>query len=70
MDAIRSTIRNAVESDATAPNNVVLLTDRTEVGDALTAVDQHHREITDHPARVMTTTPLLDRAQTAATARW
>ena len=67
--AIRSTIRNAVESDATAPEQRVLLPDRAEVRDALAAVGEHHREIADHPARIMTTTPLLDRRQAASTAR-
>ena len=41
----------------------VLLSDRTELRDALAAVDQHHREIADHAARIMTATPLLDRSQ-------
>src|SRR5450755_875667 len=41
----------------------VLLSDRAEVRDALAAVDQHHRQIADHPARVMTTTPPFDRSQ-------
>jgi hypothetical protein len=45
------------------PKQRVLLPDRTEIGDALAAVDEHHREIADHPARVMTATPLLDRRQ-------
>ena len=64
VDAIRSTVRNAVESDATDPNSDVLITDRAQVRDALAAVGEHHREIADHPTRVMTTTPLLDARQT------
>ena len=36
---------------------------RSGGGAALTSVGQHHREIADHPARVMTATPLLDRSQ-------
>jgi hypothetical protein len=42
------------------PEQRILLTDRTQIRDALAAVDQHHRQVPDHPARVMTTTPLLD----------
>ncbi len=45
------------------PEQRVLLTNRTEIGYALAAIDQHHREITDHPARIMTTTPLLQASQ-------
>ena len=45
------------------PEQRQLLTDRAEIRDALAAVDEHHREIADHPARVMTATPLLDRPQ-------
>src|SRR5271168_2933977 len=45
------------------PEQRVLLADHTEVRDALAAVDEHHREIAEHPARVMTATPLLDLGQ-------
>jgi hypothetical protein len=41
----------------------VLLTNRTEIRHALAAINEHHREIADHPARVMTATPTLDRGQ-------
>jgi hypothetical protein len=34
-----------------------------EVRHALPAIGEHHRQITDHPPRVMTTTPLLDARQ-------
>ena len=37
---------------------------RTEVRHALPTIDQHHREIAEHPARIMTPLPLLDRSQT------
>ena len=50
-------------SQTPPPRTALLLADRTEVSDALAAVGEHHREITDHPARVMATTPLLDRPQ-------
>ena len=43
----------------------MLLADRSEVSDALAAVGEHHRQITDHPARIMTTTPLLEHRQSA-----
>src|ERR1039458_537456 len=45
------------------PEQHLLLTDSTEVRDAFAAVGQHHREVADHPARVMTATPLLDPSQ-------
>jgi hypothetical protein len=45
------------------PEQRVLLTDRAQIGDALDAIDEHHREIADHPARVMTAASLLDRTQ-------
>jgi hypothetical protein len=45
------------------PEQRLLLTDRAEVRDTFAAVGEHHREIADHPARVMTATPLLDRRQ-------
>ena len=46
------------------PEQRVLLANRAEVSDALAAIDQHHRQIADHSARVMTATPLLDHGQT------
>ena len=45
------------------PEQHVLLTDRTEVRHALATIGHHHHEIANHPARVMTATPLLDRSQ-------
>jgi hypothetical protein len=40
-----------------------MITHRAEVRDALAAVGQHHRQIADHPAGIMSTTPLLDSRQ-------
>ena len=42
----------------------VLITGRAQVRQALAAIGEHHREIADHPARVMTATPLLEPRQT------
>jgi hypothetical protein len=39
----------------------LLVAHGTEIGNALTAVGEHHRQIADHAARIMATTPLLDR---------
>jgi hypothetical protein len=46
-----------------AQRRVGLLSYPGQFRDALAAIDEHHREIADHAARVMTTTPLLDRTQ-------
>ena len=45
--------RVAVESDATEPEQVGLIGERTEIGEAVTAVDQHRRQIDQHPARIV-----------------
>jgi hypothetical protein len=45
------------------PKQRVLLAHRPEIGHALTAVGEHHREIADHPARIMPATPLLEPSQ-------
>ncbi len=42
------------------PEQRLLLTDAAEVSDALAAVSEHHRQITDHCAGVMTTPALLE----------
>ena len=41
----------------------LLLADRAEIGHALAAVGEHHRQIADHPARVMAATALLQARQ-------
>jgi hypothetical protein len=51
--AIRSISLNAVESDATGPEQRLLITDRAQVRQAVAAVGEHHREIADHPTRIM-----------------
>ena len=61
-EAIRSITRNAVESDATAPNSPSW-SRAPEVRHALPAVGEHHRQVADHPARIMTTPPLLQAGQ-------
>ena len=46
------------------PEQHGLITDRTQVRQAVTAVSEHHRQITDHPAAVMAAGPqpgLTDR---------
>src|SRR5208282_6467876 len=40
-----------------------LLTDRPEIRHALPAIGEHHRQITEHPARVMATAALLEAGQ-------
>ena len=45
------------------PKQRLLLTNPAEIRDALAAVREHHGEIADHPARIMTTPPLLDPRQ-------
>ena len=45
------------------PEQRLLVTHRPEVGHALAAVGEHHRQIADHPPRVMSATALLDRGQ-------
>ena len=45
------------------PEQRLLIAHRAEIRHALAAVGEHHRQITDHPARVMTATALLDRGQ-------
>ena len=62
-DSIEHPERGRVRRDR--PEQRVLLPDRAEIRDALAAVGQHHREIDDHPAGIMTTTPLLDPRQPA-----
>ena len=52
------------------PEQHLLLTNRTEISHTLAAVGQHHREIADHPARIMTATTLLDRQRIASAASW
>ncbi len=41
----------------------LLLADRAEIGHALAAIGQHHRQVPDHPTRIMTTLPLLEHCQ-------
>jgi hypothetical protein len=41
----------------------LLVTHRAEVADALTAVGEHRRQITDHPARIVTPAALLQASQ-------
>jgi len=36
-----------------------LLADRPEIRQALAAIGEHHRQIADHPAGIMTATTLL-----------
>ena len=45
------------------PEQRLLVAHRAEIRHALAAVGEHHRQITDHPARVMTATPLLQPRQ-------
>jgi hypothetical protein len=53
--------RGRVRRDLTEQG--VLIADRAQVRDTLTTVGEHHREIAEHPARIMATTPLLARCQ-------
>jgi hypothetical protein len=45
------------------PEQHVLISLRAEIGHTLAAIGEHHRHVPDHPARVMTATPLLDPSQ-------
>ena len=62
-DPVEHPERGRVRRDR--PEQRVLLPDRPEIRDALAAVGQHHREIGDHPAGIMTTTPPFDPRQPA-----
>ena len=42
------------------PEQRLLVAHRTEIRDALAAVSEHHRQIPNHPTRIMTTTALLE----------
>ena len=53
--AIWSITRNAVESDATAPNKSALIAEHGHVGQAVAAVGEHHRQIANHAPAVVTT---------------
>jgi hypothetical protein len=52
-----------------APEQGRLVTQRAQVGQAVTAVSKHHREIANHPARVMTATPPTQRPSPRESAR-
>ena len=45
------------------PEQRLLVTHRTKIRDALAAISEHHRQIPDNPARIMTTTTLLQDRQ-------
>jgi len=45
------------------PEQRLLIAHRPQIRHALAAVGEHHRQITNHTARVVTATALLDRAQ-------
>jgi hypothetical protein len=47
------------------PEQCLLVTDRAQVGQAIAAAGEHHREIPDHTAQVMTRPPLLEPSQLA-----
>jgi len=54
--------RNAVEVDATSPNSL-LIAQRAEVGQAVAAVGQHHRQIANDMPEVMPRPSLLEIAE-------
>ena len=60
-DPVDHAKRGRVRRDRTEQH--VLVADRPEIGHALPAVGEHHREIADHPARIMPPTPLLEPRQ-------
>lgn len=45
------------------PEQRVLIAHRAHVGEAVSAVSEHHREVTDHAARIVTGPPLLQTRQ-------
>jgi hypothetical protein len=53
--------RRGVRGDR--PEQRRLVADRAQVGQAVAAVGEHHRQITDHPARVMTGAALAQPGQ-------
>jgi hypothetical protein len=52
------------------PEQLLLVADRAQIGHALPAIGEHHRQIPDHPARIVaTTTPLQARQARAERSR-
>ena len=60
-DPIDHPERRRVRRDGTEQR--LLIAHRPEIGHALAAVGQHHRQVPNHPARVMPTTSLLQARQ-------
>ncbi|MCA1680793.1 MAG: hypothetical protein LC777_18520, partial [Actinobacteria bacterium] len=42
------------------PQQGVLISHRSEIGEAIAAIGKHHRQITHHTARIMTRPPRLE----------
>jgi hypothetical protein len=60
-DPVNYPERGRVRSDRAEQR--LLLANRTQVRDTLAAISEHHSKVADHPARIMTTPPLLQSRQ-------